>query len=265
MVALRNKNYDSYIINIVPEETSTWPKVMSGEMDMRAMQDDEVVVVRDDNGPQSAWPAWKHLLEDLAEARPPPSTLKLAYKNLGDAGVCRLAELLRGPLKNVAVLDLSCTSIGSAGASTLAAALEGAPSLRALDMSSNAVTDVGAVAFAKTLRGNTSLQSLSLHACLVGDKGATALAEALHQNVGLVELNLRQNYIGDSGAKALAGAIAAESSKLRVCDVQNNSYAVAGKVCLSKSYVLVSTSKSCPSYRKPFRKHRICSHSGAFT
>ena len=172
------------------------------------MQDDEVVVVREDSAPQSAWPAWKHLLEDLAEARPPPTTLKLAYKNLGDAGIFRLAELLRGPLKNVAVLDLSCTSIGSAGASTLASALEEALSLRALDMSSNAVTDVGAVAFAKTLTANTCLQSLSLHACLVGDKGATALAEALQQNVGLIELNLRQNYIGDSGAKALAGAIA---------------------------------------------------------
>ena len=53
-------------------------------------------------------------------ALPAPSTIKLAYKNLGDAGACRLAELLRGPLKNVTILDLSCTSIGSAGTAALA-------------------------------------------------------------------------------------------------------------------------------------------------
>jgi hypothetical protein len=41
-------------------------------MDVRAMQDDEVVTVKEDYTPQSAWPAWKHLLEDLADARPPP-------------------------------------------------------------------------------------------------------------------------------------------------------------------------------------------------
>jgi len=42
------------------------------KMDLRAMQDDEVVVVTENSAPQSAWPPWKHLLEDLAEARPPP-------------------------------------------------------------------------------------------------------------------------------------------------------------------------------------------------
>jgi len=161
-------------------------------MDVRAMQDDAVVVLKEDASPQSAWPAWKHLLEDLAEARPPPSTLKLAYKNLGDAGVIRLAELLRGPLSQVTVLDLSCTSIGSAGASALAASLQENRWLRALDMSSNAATDVGVIALAKSLSGNTTLQSLSLHACLVGDKGASALAEALMSNETLLEVNLRQ-------------------------------------------------------------------------
>jgi len=150
-------------------------------MDLRSMQDDEVVVVKDDAAPQSAWPPWKHLLEDLADARPPPSTLRLAYKNLGDAGACRLAELLRGALQHVTVLDLSCVSMGSAGASTLAGALEGNSSLRALDVSSNAVTDVGAIALAKTLDTNTTLVSLSLHACLIGDKGAAALAATLQR------------------------------------------------------------------------------------
>ena len=49
--------------------------VVSRVMDLRAMQDDEVVVVPDDAGVQSAWPAWKHLLEDLADARPPPRSV----------------------------------------------------------------------------------------------------------------------------------------------------------------------------------------------
>ena len=164
------------------------------------------------------------------------STLKLAYKNLGDAGVCRLAELLRGPLKEVSVLDLSCTSIGSAGASALAAVLEDNTALRALDLSSNAATDVGAVALARALGGNTTLESLSLHACLIGDKGATALSSALQRNASLLELNLRQNYIGDAGAKALAAVIAAPVTKLRVCDLQNNSYAAAGKRALMEAY-----------------------------
>jgi Ran GTPase-activating protein (RanGAP) involved in mRNA processing and transport len=71
--------------------------------------------------------------------------------------------------------------MGSAGASTLAGALEGNSSLRALDVSSNAVTDVGAIALAKTLDTNTTLVSLSLHACLIGDKGAAALAATLQR------------------------------------------------------------------------------------
>ena len=50
------------------------------------------------------------------------------------------------------------------------------------------------------------------------------------------ELNLLQNYIGDPGAKALAAAIAAPSCKLRVCDVQNNSYSVPGKNALNEAY-----------------------------
>ena len=77
------------------------------------------------------------------------------------------------------MLDLSCVSMGSAGASTLAGALEGNSS--PLDVSSNAVTDVEAVALAKTLDTNTTLVSLSLHACLIGDKGAAALADTLQR------------------------------------------------------------------------------------
>eukprot|EP00961_Rhodomonas_salina_P163358 2200205-Rhodomonas_salina.1 len=93
--------------------------------------------------------------QDLADAQPPPSSIKLAYKNLGDAGACRLAELLKGALRSITVLDLSCTSIGSSGATAIASAVGTHESLRALDMSSNAVTDGGALAFAECLKTNT--------------------------------------------------------------------------------------------------------------
>ena len=53
-----------------------------------------------------AWPAWKQLLEDLAETSVPLESVKLAHKTLGDAGAHRLAELLRGRLSSVHTLDL---------------------------------------------------------------------------------------------------------------------------------------------------------------
>ena len=58
-------------------------------------------------------PPLSHTLQaqDLADAQPPPRSAKLAYKNLGDAGAFRLAELLRAPLAGLAVLDLSCTCV----------------------------------------------------------------------------------------------------------------------------------------------------------
>ena len=55
-----------------------------------------------------AWPAWKQLLEDLAEAQLPLQTVKLAHRTLGDAGAHRLAELLRGRLSATITLDLRC-------------------------------------------------------------------------------------------------------------------------------------------------------------
>lgn len=202
-------------------------------MDLREMGDEHVVNI--DENAKSAWPPWKHLLEDLADAQPPPSSIKLAYKNLGDAGACRLAELLKGALRSITVLDLSCTSIGSSGATAIASAVGTHESLRALDMSSNAVTDGGALAFAECLKTNTTLQSLCLHACLIGDKGATALADALQTNSTLLELNLRQNYIDDDGAARLASLIQS-SQTLRVLDVQSNSYKRNGKAALAQAW-----------------------------
>ena len=53
-----------------------------------------------------AWPAWKQLLEDIADAPLPLDSVNLAHKTLGDAGAQRLAELLRGRLSAIRSLDL---------------------------------------------------------------------------------------------------------------------------------------------------------------
>mmetsp|Transcript_5593 Transcript_5593/g.14155 ORF Transcript_5593/g.14155 Transcript_5593/m.14155 type:complete len:311 (+) Transcript_5593:82-1014(+) len=208
---------------------------MQETLSIRGMGDDSFVVVSESDEAKSAWPPWKHLLEDLADAKPTPSSLKLSYKNLGDAGAHRLAELLATKLCSLVSLDLSCTSIGSGGSVAIARALGTHTALKSLDISSNAVTDTGCAAFAKSLVNNSSLETLSLHACLIGDKGAAALADALKENSALSVVNLRQNYISDAGAVALAGAIGG-SSVLTVLDVQSNSYRTEGRKALAAAY-----------------------------
>jgi hypothetical protein len=53
-----------------------------------------------------AWPAWKQLLEDLADAPIRLDSVNLAHKTLGDAGAQRLAELLRSRLSGIRSLDV---------------------------------------------------------------------------------------------------------------------------------------------------------------
>ena len=77
-------------------------------MDLRSMQDDEAVVVKDDSVPQSAWPPWKHLLEDLAEARPPP---RYAVNSSGCIAVTGVISASLCIQYRVAVL--TCTAIVS--------------------------------------------------------------------------------------------------------------------------------------------------------
>ncbi|EKX39821.1 hypothetical protein GUITHDRAFT_114072 [Guillardia theta CCMP2712] len=171
-------------------------------------QSENVLVVQDDKDKADpAWPPWKQLLEDLAEAHPPPSTVKLAYKNLGDAGAFRLAELLKGPLQGVKVLDLSCTSVGSSGACAIAAVLPGHAELRALDMSSNAVTDVGAMAFAQSMTKNSLFPS----ECVEGKKLAAGKTLESARDERRLYLVIGGSLIGKN--EQLASAICDMGSK----------------------------------------------------
>jgi hypothetical protein len=85
--------------------------IMSADyiMDVRSNGLDDSLVFREisERPVNPAWPAWKQLLEDLAEAPMQlDASIKLGHKTLGDAGAFRLAELLRGRLSSIHTLDL---------------------------------------------------------------------------------------------------------------------------------------------------------------
>ncbi len=117
--------------------------------------------------------ALRFVLDLVAHARrPPPSTLDLAYLNLG-------SEL--GPI-------LADTPALSA--------------LTTLDLRHNGLDDAALVALAGT-RHITSLTTLRLQRNAIGPRGAEALADAeLLRHV--TTLDLRDNPIGPEGARALA-------------------------------------------------------------
>lgn len=79
---------------------------VDSEHDVRVSALDDVFVVRSTKELNPAWPAWKQLLEDLAETNEKLESVKLAHKTLGDAGAQRLAELLRGRLSEIHTLDI---------------------------------------------------------------------------------------------------------------------------------------------------------------
>ena len=76
--------------------------------DVRVSALDDTFIRPSSKSLDPAWPAWKQLLEDLAETHEQIESVKLSHKTLGDAGAQRLAELLRGRLSRIHSLDIRC-------------------------------------------------------------------------------------------------------------------------------------------------------------
>jgi len=131
-----------------------------------------------------------HLLYLALIHNPSLAVLKLGYNNLGDNGICIIAEAISGH---------SCLSI--------------------LDVGFNNVGDTGCLALVSdVLAGNPIIQSLYLSGNSVGEKGAIALAEAVRlEGCGLKCLHLAGNRIGPNGARELMRAIKNNEERRQAC------------------------------------------------
>jgi len=129
-------------------------------------------------------------------------------QNWGDAEAIGVAKILgAGAVPRLEVLNLCGNSIGGAGATALAEALESAPLLRELDLERNQVGDKGAAALANGLLSAPLLKELRLNNNGIGDAGVEAIATVLPMVSSLKYLYLKQNKFGDVGAAALANAL----------------------------------------------------------
>ena len=122
---------------------------------------------------------------------------------LSDAGLKEKVRAGWTQHGKTAKLYLGDNSIGDAGATALAGALENNMVLTKMYLGGNTISNAGAAALAKALEKNTVLTRLGLHYNTIGDAGATALAEALEKNTVLTQLGLHWNNIGDAGNAAL--------------------------------------------------------------
>ncbi|KAJ1477438.1 hypothetical protein T484DRAFT_1821309 [Baffinella frigidus] len=182
----------------------------------------------------------------------PLRALALFLNGVGDAGATVLAGALRGnpsltqiSLKNNCIQDLGLTALGKAleenSLTALGKALEENSVLRILDLSLNNADDKGATAL------SAMLQKLSLISA--DDKGATALSAMLQVNCALRVLDLDRNTVREAGATALAEGLQKNSS-LQVLGLSHNKVSDAGMRALENCFS--STNRTLVELRVQF-------------
>jgi len=140
------------------------------------------------------------------------TSLNLTCNTLGNAGAAIIAKLLLDH-RTLIHVDLSANDIGPAGGNSLFEALQGNRSVTYLDLSSkpgslrNHLARYNANALERLLIANPVLSKLSLVGNSLGHEGAAGLARGLSQNTTLVSLDLAGNDLGPKGFAVLAEAL----------------------------------------------------------
>ena len=139
---------------------------------------------------------WRWLAPGKTEA-------SLDSKRMGDKGAKEVAVELKINM-TVRTLDLRYTGIGADGATALAKAVVGHPTLEVFLLTNNHVGDVGAVALATMLTQNHILKKLDLTHNKLTEAGMASLAASLETNSSLTMLGLDINNPGSAGEAYLA-------------------------------------------------------------
>jgi Ran GTPase-activating protein (RanGAP) involved in mRNA processing and transport len=131
-----------------------------------------------------------------------------------DAKLVKMALLQNA---NLTVLKLAYNNLGDAGVATLAKGIATHHALNLLDLGFNNMGDEGAKALARGLReaaaslsngkARGTLQTLYLAGNLIGEEGAMAIADFIRQGSHLQKLYMTGNRIGGDGVKAITEAI----------------------------------------------------------
>jgi Ran GTPase-activating protein (RanGAP) involved in mRNA processing and transport len=127
--------------------------------------------------------------------------LNLHNNRINSMGVRALVGGNMEKMKTLTNLRLSCSPIGSEGATILADALRlnAMPSLKRLCLGSCGIEDDGLVALGLALEHNTSLQVLDLQYNRFGERGVFALAGSLPNIKGLQQIN----FMGNKGFQTI--------------------------------------------------------------
>lgn len=135
------------------------------------------------------------------------------HPHLGDAGVCALADGLRGEtaFPMLRCLSLAITDMGDSAAQALAAAFcRGAiPHLVNLNVYGNRIGNTGLIALADSLRMlRPKLERLNLSMNAFDDEGFAAFVEAVPGAwPSLMDLTMFENAVTDVGCLAFASAL----------------------------------------------------------
>ena len=166
-------------------------------------------------------------------------TLDFREVSVGTAGATHLAAFL-GVNSSLTRLSLVGNEIGDDGVALLAGALHSNAALEELVLTGNDISHVGATALGASLCSNTTLKLLFLNGNPVSDAGAVRFAECLRVNDTLQHLSLSNCRIHDAGATQVAVCLR-NNSALTKLSLAKNSVGHAGATELANCLRFNST------------------------
>lgn len=146
-------------------------------------------------------------MASIAAVLPDTTSLKglyLSSSDLGDIGVCRLANGLCGNA-SLCELFLSYNRISNVGARFLAESLL-TSSIIILHLDGNLIADDGAACLGNLLEV-LCIEDLSLDNNIITGQGITVIASSLYHNAHLTKISLSGNPLEDHGAELIAAAL----------------------------------------------------------
>jgi NLR family CARD domain-containing protein 3 len=120
--------------------------------------------------------------------------LDLKGNNIGERGVCFLAQLLQEN-DSIKKLSLEWNNIGlsDTGLATLCSALYHNTALQELDLRNNQISQSGSQAIADLIRSNKTLKKIDLKWNEIGRQGGALILQAVQENTMIQAVELTGN------------------------------------------------------------------------
>ena len=177
----------------------------------------------------------------VSEALQPVSTLiilDLRFNRATEKAADAIAAVLSH--NNLRFLDLNSNSLKSAGAKTIAKALQNMFTLTILEIADNDIGKEAADDIAAALSNNTHLKRLNISDNYLQTTGIIKIAKILRTLSSLTYLNMKSNGVGKEAADDIATVLSA-NHKLQLLNLSDNELQTTGAITISKALCKISS------------------------